>query len=403
MTTIIRCGKLFTGNDEEVSNSVDVVVQDDRIQDVSAEIPVQDADVIDLRNYFVMPGLIDAHTHLSVNPTRGNQLGQLRQPSGQQGLRVPGHLLRDLEAGTTTLRIMGEEDWLDVYTREAIEDGTLEGPRLVIATRGLAAGNGHGRAKAAFDGVDEIRRAARENLAHGADFLKIFATGGVASGTGLESAMYSFDEIRVAVEEAERKGTYVAAHAHGGPGLQLAAKAGVRTIEHAALGSETDVEEMLKHDCWVIGTFAILFHPQGIETGDASAPAVLEKLLAAREEVARSMSRIFSSGLRIALGTDSMHGHMAYEIQTAIRLGMEPARALMAATLRGAQALRIEDLAGTISVGKAADIIALDGDPLSDPSALDRIVFVMKEGKVYRPLSGARATEPQGEALLVGT
>jgi len=403
MTTIIRCGQLFTARDEEVLPSADVVVQDGRVSEVSGQIQAPDVNVIDLSRYFVMPGLIDAHTHLSVNPTRGDQLGQLRQPSGRQGLRIPGHLARDLDAGTTTLRIMGEEDWLDVYTREALLDGTLEGPGIVIATRGLAAGNGHGRAKTAFDGVDELRRAARENLAHGADFLKVFATGGVASGTGLESAMYSFEEIRVVVEEAERKGTYVAAHAHGGPGLQLAAKAGVRTIEHAALASEQDVEVMLQHNCWVIGTFTILFHPEGIETGDASAPAILEKLLAAREEVAESMSRIFSSGLRIALGTDSMHGHMAYEVQTAIRLGMSPARALLAATLGGAQALRIEDRTGTISVGKDADIIACDGDPLSDPSALDRIAFVMKGGKVYRSLSGARSTELQGEALPVGT
>lgn len=403
MTMIIRCGQLFTGHDDEVLPSADVVVQDGRISEVSSQIQAPDADVIDLSRYFVMPGLIDAHTHLSVNPTRGDQLGQLRQPSGRQGLRIPGHLAKDLDAGTTTLRIMGEEDWLDVYTREALLDGTLEGPGIVIATRGLAAGNGHGRAKAAFDGVDELRRAARENLAQGADFLKIFATGGVASGTGLESAMYSFDEMRVVVEEAERKGTYVAAHAHGGPGLQLAAKAGVRTIEHAALGSESDVEVMLQHNCWVIGTFTILFHPDGIETGDASAPAILEKLLAAREEVVESMSRIFSSGLRIALGTDSMHGHMAYEVQSAIRLGMAPARALVAATLGGAQALRIEDRSGTIGVGKDADIIACEGDPRSDPSALDRIAFVMKGGKVFRSLAGARSTERKGEALLVGT
>jgi imidazolonepropionase-like amidohydrolase len=401
MTTIIRCGRLFTGNGEEVSPSADVVVKDGRISDVSTRIQAADADVVDLSRYFVMPGLVDAHTHLSVNPTRGDQLGQLRQPSGQQGLRIPGHLAKDLDAGTTTLRIMGEEDWLDTYTREALQDGTLEGPGIVISTRGLAAGNGHGRAKAAFDGVDEIRRAARENLAHGADFLKIFATGGVASGTGLESAMYSFDEMRVAVEEAERKGTYVAAHAHGGPGLQLAAEAGVRTIEHAALASETDVDVMIRHNCWVVGTFTILFHQDGIQTGDASTPAILEKLLAAREKVGQSMSRIFSSGLRIALGTDSMHGHMAYEVQTAIRLGMEPSRALLAATLGGAQALRIEDRTGTISVGKDADIIACDGDPLSDPSALDRIAFVMKGGKVYRASSGARSTTPKGEGLLV--
>jgi imidazolonepropionase-like amidohydrolase len=193
--------------------------------------------------------------------------------------------------------------------------------------------------------------------------------------------MYSFDEMRVAVEEAERKGTYVAAHAHGGPGLRMAAEAGVRTIEHAALASEADVEVMVRQTCWVIGTFTILFHPDGIERGDASSPAILEKLIAAREKAAESMTRIFASGLPFALGTDSMHGHMAYEVQTAIRLGLSPKQALLAATTRGAQALRIDNRTGTIEAGKDADVIALDGDPLVDPTALDRIVFVMKQGK----------------------
>jgi imidazolonepropionase-like amidohydrolase len=381
MMTLIRCGQLFTGTGNDPLPQTDILVEDGRIGEVSAGIEAPDAEMIDLSSYFVMPGLIDAHTHLSVDPSRGDQLGQMRQPPGQQALRVPGHLAKDLAAGTTTLRIMGEEDWLDVYTRQAIREGSLAGPNLLIATRGLAASNGHGRAKSAFDGTDEVRHGARENLAHGADFLKLFATGGVASGTGLESAMYSFDEMRVAVEEAERKGTYVAAHAHGGPGLRMAAEAGVRTIEHAALASEADVEAMLRQNCWVIGTFTILFHPDGIERGDASNPAILEKLVAAREKAAESMARIFASGLPFALGTDSMHGHMPYEVQTAIRLGLSPKQALLAATKGGARALRIDDRTGTIEAGKDADIIALDGDPLVDPSALDRIVFVMKGGK----------------------
>lgn len=404
MTTIIRCGQLFTGTGGDLLTQADVVVEDGRIREVSAGLEAPDAEVVDLGPYFVMPGLIDAHTHLSVNPSRGDQLAQLRQPPGQQALRVPGNLSKDLDAGTTTLRIMGEEDWLDVYTRQAIQEGSLPGPRLVIATRGLAASNGHGRAKSAFDGTDEVRRGARENLAHGADFLKLFATGGVASGTGLESAMYSFDEMRVAVEEAERKGTYVAAHAHGGPGLRMAAEAGVRTIEHAALAGEADVEVMLRHDCWVIGTFTILFHPDGIERGDASTPQVLEKLFAAREKAAENMARIFASGLRFALGTDSMHGHMAYEVQTAMRLGLTPARALLAATAHSAQALCIADRTGTIEAGKEADIIALDGDPLVDPRALDRVVFVMAGGTVFRSPSGEGKLEGRREdSLLVGT
>lgn len=381
MTTVIRCGRLFSGTGADPAEDVEIVVQDGQIVDG----PVSDtAEVIDLSEFFVMPGMIDAHTHLSVNPTRGDQLGQLRQPPGRQALRVPGHLRRDLDAGTTTLRIMGEEDWLDVYAREAIGEGSLEGPHLIISTRGLAPSNGHGRGKTAFDGVDEVRKGARENLAQGADFLKLFATGGVASGTGLSSAMYSLEEMRTAVEEAERKGTYVAAHAHGGPGLQLAARAGIRTIEHAAAVDEADVEVLGNHGCWVIGTFTILLHPDGIERGDASNPQVLEQLKAARETAADSMNRVFSAGLPFALGTDSMHGHMAFEVQSAVRFGLSTHHALLAATSWSAEAVRIQQQVGTIEPGKRADIIAVDGDPLVDPRALENVVFVMKSGTRHR-------------------
>ena len=381
MSIVIRCGTLFdgTGTDPVAGG---VVVVDGR--KVVAGPPPEDAEVIDLGSAFVMPGLIDAHTHLSVVPGRGDQVGQLRQEAGRQALRVPDNLRRDLDAGTTTLRIMGEEDLLDVYTREAIDGGQLEGPNLVIATRPIASSNGHGRMKSSLDGVDEIRAGARERLFQGADFLKLFATGGVASGTGLQNSAYSLDEMRAAVEEAERAGTYVAAHAHGGPGLMTCVEAGVRTIEHAAVASDEEVEAMQDAGCWLVGTFSILFHPEGIEQGDAGNPAILENLLQARERVSERMEKILASGLPLALGTDSMHGQMAYEVQTAIRFGVSPKDALLAATARGAEALCIESRAGTLEPGKDADVIALDGNPLEDPSALERVVFVMKGGTQYR-------------------
>jgi imidazolonepropionase-like amidohydrolase len=386
MTTVIRCERLFDGTGTEPVSDVTLIVEDGVLREVAN---LEGAELIDLSGCFVMPGMIDAHTHLSIIPAKGNQLGQLREPAGKQALRVAGNLKKDLDAGTTTLRIMGEEDWLDVHARRAIAEGDLEGPRLSIATRGLAPTNGHGRARVGFDGVDELRRAARENLAQGADFLKVFATGGVASGSGLDSSAYSLEEMRVVVEEADRKGTYVAAHAHGGPGLLTAVEAGVRTIEHAAVATPAEIEQMVKRNCWVIGTYSILFRPDGIELGDAGNPEIQEKVRWARETVEVSARQIFESGLRVALGTDSMHGNMAFEVQTAVRFGMAPAQALLAATARGAEALRVEDRVGTLRPGKAADLIALDGDPLEDLTALDRVRFVMKGGAVVRAYEGA--------------
>lgn len=376
----IRCGTLFDGTGQDPMQDRTLQVENGLI----SATPVAGSRQLDLSRYFVMPGMIDAHTHLSILPGKGDQLGQHREPPGRQALRVARNLRKDLDAGVTTLRIMGEEDWLDVFARRAIAEGDLDGPRLVISTRGLAPSNGHGRGREGFDGVESVRRAARENLDHGADFLKIFATGGVASGSGLDSSAYSLEEMRVIVEEAERKGTYAAAHAHGGPGLRIAVRAGVRTIEHAAVAGKEDVALMAEAGSWVVATFSILFRPDGIELGDRDNPSVMETVRWARDTVATSAHDIFAAGIPVALGTDSMHGNMAFEVETAIRFGMSPRDALLAATARGAEALRIEDRVGTLTPGKAADLIAIDGDPLTDPSALSRVVFVMCGGRTWR-------------------
>ncbi|MDB5059924.1 MAG: amidohydrolase family protein, partial [Chloroflexi bacterium] len=152
--------------------------------------------------------------------------------------------------------------------------------------------------------------------------------------------------------------------------------------------TESDLELLLAHDCWLIVTLSILFHPDGIERGDGARPDILRGLQQARGHVHESVRRIFASGLRIALGTDSMHGCMAYEFGLAVELGLPPADALRAATGRAAEALCIADRTGTIEAGKAADIIALDGNPLVDPSALERVVFVMKGGRQYGSSTG---------------
>jgi imidazolonepropionase-like amidohydrolase len=250
----------------------------------------------------------------------------------------------------------------------------------------MTASNGHGRAQTAFDGVDEIRRGVRENFQRGADHVKIFTTGGVSSpGTTLNASVYTREEIRAAVEEAKRVGSYAASHAHGGPGLTLSVEEGVDTIEHGALATDDDVKLMIDRNARLICTFSIFMHPRGIEQGDGQRPAIMEKLTAARRVVAENFPRHLASGIRFAAGTDAVHGAMAFELETLVRFGVSTRDALLAGTRWGAEACHVGDDVGTIAPGKRADLIAIDGDPLKDITAMRRVTAVMKDGVIQHP------------------
>jgi imidazolonepropionase-like amidohydrolase len=389
MTIVLRCGKLFDGTGTPPVDNATVTVDAGRITAIGrgTDAPLDTAaTVLDLSDKFVMPGLIDAHSHASIVPGDGDQSGQMRQPVVRQALRAAANLRRDLAAGTTTMRLMAEENFLDIDLREAIELGTIPGPRLLCATRGMTASNGHGRAISTFDGVDEMRRGARQNFARGADHLKLFATGGVSSpGSTLTTSGYSRHEIAAAVEEAERVGSYVAAHAHGGPGLRIAVEEGVATIEHGQLASDEDVALMIDRKVHLICTFSILFHPTGIEQGDARNAAIMAKVHAARLRANANFPSVLKSGVRFAVGTDSMHGLMPFELQTLVRMGVSASDALLAGTRWAAEACRVADDTGSLEVGKRADILALDADPFQDMRALERVALVMTAGRVFEP------------------
>jgi imidazolonepropionase-like amidohydrolase len=373
-TYAVRCGRLFDGTGAPPVRNASLLVEDGRISEGRVPDGVEE---LDLREHFVMPGLIDAHSHVSIVLPLGDQWAQKRRPAVEQALSAPYNLRQDLEAGTTTLRVMGEEDWLDLHVRDAIRAGHIEGPELICATRPLSPSNGFGRITRGYDGPDEVRKVVRENLHRGADFIKVFATGGAAGGARTLRSEYSAEELRTIVEEAERGGTYVAAHAVGGPGLDDAVRTGVRTIEHAWHATDEQIEALVDADAWVVCTLGVLFSPAGIESGEPDRRPELERT---REAVAERLPRLLGSGVRLALGTDHVHGGMAFEIQKAIELGLAPAAALVAATAGGAQALRVDDRLGTLRPGMVANLIALDGDPLEDPGALDRVRCVVKAG-----------------------
>jgi imidazolonepropionase-like amidohydrolase len=385
MATVYRAGWVWTATGEPPIHDGMVIVAGDRITDVGpfdqARVP-EHGEIISRPDEFLMPGLIDAHTHITINPGKGNQIGQLHDPIEIQTMRGVRNLRDMLASGVTTARIMGEERWLDTAFQRQIRGGEVEGPELVVSTRPISQSNGHGRALSAFDGADEIRKGARENLYRGAEFLKIFITGGVSStrGGGLLKASYSRDEVRACVEEAERGGTYVAAHAIGGPGIRLAVEEGVRTIEHATLATDDDIALFEERKPWIVLTQSIMMHPTGIEQGDHDNPFIMEKLHAARAEASERLRAIVSSASRITIGTDSMHGLFPFEMQMLRTWGMPVERALEAGTIRAAECCQVDATTGSLEPGKRADLITLSGNPFEDFDAVTRTRVVVKGG-----------------------
>lgn len=388
MRTLIKAKGVIDGNGQALIKNGYLLIENGVIEEVGTltdEVNNRAADILDYSHSYVMPGMIDAHTHLSIVPGDGNQLEQMRLPAATNVLRSMPNIKRNLSSGVTTMRIMGEEHFIDIEIKNAIQRGLIEGPGLLVSGKGLVASNGHGVALTTTDGEEEVRKQARLNFAEGADFIKLFVTGGMSSAkTSVDFCSYSRREIATAVQEAERMGSYAAAHAHGGKGLDLCIEEGVRTIEHAAFITEKQLENLMEKDLWIIGTFSILFHPTGIEKSDFSVPAIRDKVLRARETVAETFSKVLSYRPNLALGTDSMHGLLHYDAECLVNFGASTAYAIQSVTKNAARALRLEGKVGTLEKGKLADFIVLKNNPLEDIKHLKDVTHVFKEGvKVF--------------------
>jgi len=364
-----------------------ILVEGDRIHQIGpseqVEIP-PDAEVIDVGDETVLPGLIDGHNHLSLTPHLKDYLLRMRDPREALLVRAVRNLRVDLKAGVTTSRYLGEKYFLDVVCRNAVEGGIIPGPRIYTATRGLRSSAGHGYVGTPANGPEAIRRAVRENFHNGADFIKIFVTDTVKT-QGTIGHYYSREEIKMAVEEAHRVGKKVSAHAIGGEGLRDCLELGVDCIEHGYFVEDAALDLMVKKGVHLVITSNLFLHEGRIQT--LHNPMLAEGFRRGRDEMQQCIEKVIRSGVKYALGTDALHGGLVFEMGFLTQLGASPMEVILAATRHGAEICGLGSETGTLEAGKWADLISVQGDPLKDIQAISRVGLVMKAGVRYDAIS----------------
>jgi imidazolonepropionase-like amidohydrolase len=340
--------------------------------------------VLDCGDQTLLPGLIDCHNHLSLDPRLENYLYRMADPIPALTLRACETMKIDLRSGVTTSRCLGDKGFLDVECKEAVSEGRIEGPRLLIATRGIRAFHGHGFVGYPFGGVEQIRTVVRENLAAGADVIKIFITGTLRGPKGIPS-FFSKEEIQAAVDEAHRVGIPVATHCIGGVGLEWALETGIDVIEHGYFLTDREIELLVKSDRWLVMTPSIFFTDARIQTLPTD---LIDGHLRQRDEVGQRMKAAVKAGVKFAVGTDGMHGGLAQEIQYLVDFGASAGQALMAATRYAARVCGLEESTGTLESGKFGDIIGVEGNPLKDIGALKTVKTVISRGRIKYQAEG---------------
>jgi imidazolonepropionase-like amidohydrolase len=401
----IRAGRLVDVERGEVRRDRLILVQGERVTAVQpgSTRPPAGARVIDLSRYSVLPGLIDCHAHLIGDLTDADALLPLQRSGAQEAFSGVRNARSTLLAGFTTVRDVGTYRALvDAALRDAINDGTVIGPRVAVAGAYVTVTSGGGElVGTALDvpippeyrfgvanGVDQVRERVRAILNGGADFIKLIATGAVLTqGTRPGASEYTEEEIRAAVEQAAEYGTYVAAHAHGAEGIKRAVRAGVRSIEHGSLIDDQGIALMKEKGTWLVADIFNGDYIDSVGRKQGWDEEILRKNDETTEAQRAGFRKAVAAGVKIAYGTDSgvyPHRFVARQLPYMVRYGMTPMQALQSATLSAAQLMRWEDRVGSIAVGKYADLVAVQGDVLANLQALENVGFVMKGGVVYK-------------------
>ena len=401
---VISGGRLIDGTGRGVIDQAVVVIKDEKIIDVGkkgeVELPSgENVEYLNAEGKTIMPGLIDAHTHLQLVPDE-SEIDVLQKSVPYKTLQTERNAQATLEAGFTTVRDLGAEHLVDLAVRDAIRDGISQGPRVLASGYKVIPTGADFRiypsrinieGRKTMDSPAEIRQAVRELVALGVDQIKVMTSGRTfRKSSSPDAQSFSFEEIKTAVDEAHNHGKKVSAHAHGSKGVKLALKAGCDTIEHGTELDLEDIEYMIENDIFLIPTFTYGRKVKELRDKSGLPPYIIDKALKSREKRLDSFDRARQAGVKIAMGSDAgmpfvYHGGNAFELKEFVAAGMSEKEAVVSATGGAAVSLGIDDQTGTIEADKLADVLIVDGDPLEEIGVLtdrDRIETVLKEGVV---------------------
>jgi imidazolonepropionase-like amidohydrolase len=395
----IRAGRLLDVKTGKIQKDVFILIENHRIKSIGIEAPAG-MRVIDLSNAFVMPGMVDCHAHILGDLADLSPSSSFRMSSAKKTLWGMKNLKVWLAQGFTALRDAGEDDlgYGQLALRDAINAGWIDGPRMQSSGNYVSLNGGHGDSEDFIapdqelplrpniaDTVDGVAKAVRRDIKYGADWIKLMGTGGVADLTSdFKVQELSEEQMAKAVEVAHRAGKRVMVHAEGTEGIKAAVRAGVDSIEHGTMLDDEGAALMAKKGTWLVPTLYTFQHGVELGTTHGQDPVSLAKTKEIVAHQQPAFTRALQAHLKIAVGIDDEPQYLPKEVEALVRGGMTTLQALQAATMNGAALLNWSDNIGTIEPGKFADIIAIDGDPIQNINAIEKVVFVMKDGATFK-------------------